>query len=104
MYVQIRVEDCALVFSVMANMMSLFFIIAAAERVSCCVGLVPKLSQGSKFDLDVVIVPAHASAHRTRVLTTVPLICKSQSVYRIQYFRRLLVNMLDASGDDATRF
>jgi len=72
--------------SVMANMMSLLFIVAAAERVSCCVGLIPKLSQGSKFDLDVVIVPAHADAHRTRVVTTIPLTCKSQSVYQIQCF------------------
>ena len=38
MYVQIRVEERALILSVMANMMSLLFIVAAAERVSCCVG------------------------------------------------------------------
>ena len=62
-YMQIRVVDCALMLSVMANMMSLLFIVAAAERVSCCVGLILKLSQGSKFDVDVVITPA--LAHRT---------------------------------------
>jgi hypothetical protein len=32
---------------------------AASERVSCFVGLVPKLSQGPKSDLDVVIAHAH---------------------------------------------
>jgi len=37
-------------------------------------------SQGTKIDLDVVIVPAHAGAHRTRVVTTIPLTCKRQSV------------------------
>ena len=76
---QIRVEDCALMLSVMANMMSLF-IVAAAERVSCCVGLILKLSQGSKSDFDVVIVPVHAGAHRTRIGTAIPLTCNRQSV------------------------
>ena len=55
----IRVEERALVLSVMANMMSLLFIVAAAERVSCCVGLIQKLSQGY---FDVVIASARAPA------------------------------------------
>jgi len=84
MYVQIRVKEHALVLSVMANMMDFVVNVAASERVSCCVGLIPKLSQGSKFDLDVVITPA--PAHRTRVVTKIPLTCKSQSVYQIQCF------------------
>ena len=67
MYVQIRVKEHALVLSVMANMMDFVVNVAAAERVSCCVGLIPRLSQEIKFELDVVIVPAHAGAHRTRV-------------------------------------
>ena len=69
MYVEICVEERALVLSMIANMMGFVVNVAAAERVSWFVGLVPKLSQGPKFDLDVVITPA--PAHRTRVETTI---------------------------------
>jgi len=96
----IRVEDCALILSVMANMMSLLFIVAAAERVSCCVGLIPKLSQGSKFDLDVVITPA--PAHRNRVETTFSIPIRGP-VYFTLMFRKLPMPMLDTGGKVATR-
>jgi len=101
-YVQLGVKEHALVLSVMANMMSLLFIVAAAERVSCCVGPIPKLSQGSKFDLDVVITPA--PAHRTRVITTIfPFYTGANLFYISLMFGKLPIPMLDTSGKVATR-
>jgi len=60
--VQIRVEERALMLSMMANVMNLLFIVAVAERVSYSVGLIPKLSQGY---FDVVIASARAPARHS---------------------------------------